>query len=307
MKLNTIVPILATSLLFCNCLPGDIRPTPGQVFLFAEPGPAMIDGVSTEDGWAIRFERFIVGIGGGELEGEACNQYANARYSRLFDFVVPGTQKVCEVYGLGTCEIEVVLRPPSSEALLENGVNASDLAFMRLPDESNPDPMEGGPFGRVGSSVFARGYAIRAGVTKRFEWKFSGRMPLRDCGNSDEAEHTSTVILHGGEMLRPVISIHGEELFRTRPDETAPLRFDPLADADTDGDGVITTTELLNAPAPLELPDGGIPDAGIEDAGIEDGGAVGIGSLGNSMAAYLGTKLLPRIVYLSDRPCRRPF
>lgn len=304
MKRNTLFATLATSILFCNCLPGDIRPTPGQVFLLAEPGAAMIEGIKTEDGWAIEFERFLVGIGGGELEGDACNQYANARYSRLFDFVVPGSQKVCEVYGLGTCEIEVAIRPPSSDAILENGVNTADLAFMRLPDETNPMPMEDMPSGRIGSTVFARGHATRAGVTKRFEWKFPRGMPVRDCGNIGDVEHTSTVILKGGEMLHPVISIHGEELFRTRPEESAPLRFDPLADADTDGDGVITATELLNAPAPLELPDGGIPDAGIEDGG---GGASGIGSLGNSMAAYMGSTLLPRIIYLSDKPCRRPF
>jgi hypothetical protein len=209
---------------------------------------------------------------------------------------------VCDLYGLGTCDIEVLLRPPPNDAILQNGVDASDLAFMRLPDESNPIPMESGPFDRFGSSVYARGRANRAGVTKRFEWKFPSRMPLRDCGYAGEKQRTSNVILHGGDVVRPVISIHGEELFRIRPEDDAPLRFDPLAEADADGDGAITTAELLAFPAPVAETDGGVPDAGLDD-----GGTPGVGLLSNSMAAYLGTALLQRIVYIDARPCRRDF
>jgi hypothetical protein len=302
MKLIALLPTLAASILFCNCLPGDIRPTPGQVILYAEPGAAMLEGISTEDGWSIVFERFLVGIGGGEIEGDACNQYANARYGRLFDMVVPGTQKVCELYGLGTCEIELLLRPPPKGAILENGVTTGDLAFMLLPDETNPLPMENGPFGPMGSSVFARGAATRDGITKRFEWKFPGRFPVRDCANTGDTTYTSTVILHANDALRPIVSIHGEELFRIRPDSDAPLRFNAFADADMDGDDVITSAELVNAPAPVAEVDGGIPDAGIDDAGTP-----GMGMIGASMAAFLGRTMLPRIVYLTDRPCRKNF
>jgi len=296
MKREVMAQIFAGALLLSGCLPGDTRPTPGRVYVTAEGSAATTSGFSTADGWDVHFERLLAGIGNVSLDGESCNDYANAGYRRLFDFTVPGAAKLGEAYGLGACDIVLNLAPPSQDALLGKGVSASDLEFMRkLPDGLPPlDPNLPFEPSSLRTGVYMRGFAARGGVTKRFEWKFTGRFKLGDCASGPEEKPTSAVNLSGGDDKRPAITFHGEDLFLADADA---LRFNLFEAADANSDGDITLEELSSAPAPDDEEDAGVEDA---DAGVADGGLSDLSGL----ALFLSRQRVPRMVHLDQGPCR---
>ena len=118
------------------CLPGDTRPPPGSALITVSPDAALSDGIAseaTEDGWAISYQRFLIGLGRVELEGDACNTYSDANYSRIFDLQSGGGQKVSEQFALGACSFRFAVANPSSESLLGAGVSDADALFMRTP------------------------------------------------------------------------------------------------------------------------------------------------------------------------------
>jgi hypothetical protein len=251
-----------------------------------------VDGFSTNDGWTIHFERLLVGLGNISLEGDACNDYANAGYDRLFDFTRPGTEKLGEVYGLGGCDIQFRIRSPSTDTLLENGTTAADREFMRDFGNVGPLPM-GVPLPRT--VAYLRGVATRSNETKRFDWKFAGRISLAHCIGGANTSETSFVQLKAGDDFRSKISFHGEGLFREGIDDNAALRFDPLAGADANGDGDITLEEIAKLPAPVVEMDGGVADAGPAEPSTTS--LVGF-------AGFMATELLPRSAYFDGSPCK---
>ncbi len=272
----------AAALLLVGCLPGDTRPPPAVIHFTVEPSPAVTEGVTTEDGWHIVFEKFLVSIGGAGVDndGFGCTRYANGGYERLFDFTVPGRQKLSDVYALGTCDLRFRLRSPGADALLGEGVTAQDLDFMRVEDQDSA-----GLTGR--KTVHLRGRATREAVTKRFEWSFRVGYRLSECAGAGDAGMASRVDLRGNEELPLSVIIHGEELFRARADDASPLRFDTFADADADADQTITLEELYKAPSPATDLDGGL------GLGSADGAAP-------PFTMFLYYVLLPRMARLGD-------
>lgn len=253
-----------------GCLPGDTRPVPERVDATVEPGPGLRDGIVTADGWTISLQRFLLATGNLDFENDdvTCNSYAEARYDRLFDFTaVTGREKLGTAYGLGSCAVEFRLRAPSFDVLLGPGATASDVEFMRIEAS---DRFEEGE--RV--SLLAIGTATRGEEKKQFEWVFRRSYELTNC-KKDGGGFTTTLELTEGASSELRIEVRPEELFRSLPDDAAELRFQPMADADADGDGAVTMEELSKAPPPVvgsgelgggapETGDGGPPDAGAE-------------------------------------------
>ncbi|MEP7123560.1 MAG: hypothetical protein ABJE95_21710 [Byssovorax sp.] len=258
----------AAALVLAGCLPGDTRPPPAVVHLTVEPSAADTAGFTTTDGWQISFDRLLVslggarlgarGIGGRDADDSACNSYAGAGYERLFDFTVPGTQKLSDIYGLGSCGVRLRLRSPGSDALLGQGVTADELAQMQVED-TDAVITKGRP------SAHVRGKATRNAVTKRFDWTFRLGVSLHGCISADGASFASDVFLVGNEAFPLAVVVHGEELFREGPDDSSPLRFEAIAAADADGDQMITLDELGAVPGPMLDADAGLMTA--------DGGA----------------------------------
>jgi hypothetical protein len=196
---------------------------------------------------------------------------------------VGGRQPLSDLYGLGRCGVAFALVPPyDRDTPLGDGVSAKDLAFMRTVGTDL--------FGSKGiRSVFVRGHATRDATTKRFEWSFRSGFSLGGCEDASGAGFTSDVILTSGAVVDLPVVVHGEALFHETLADDSPLRFDALADADTDGDQVITQEELGGAVGPLPEADAGLPTL--------DGGAPSIGYL-----FYEG--LVPRLIRVRDSgPC----
>ena len=278
----------ATVWLGAGCLPPDTRPTPGSVYVSAEPSEAVAHGFTTADGWDIVFDRLLVGLGDVSLDGDGCNSYSETHYDRLYDFAAGGQQKVGLVYGLGACELRFRMRSPSSDAVLGEGVSQSDVDSMRteVGDVYVPE-------GRT--TLYVRGHASRKTITKHFEWSFRHGYTLKNCPAEGDAGQASAIQIQGGDELAKQIVVRGEELLRPSADDDAPLRFDLLAEADADGDQAITLDELAKVPAPPpEETDAGA-DAGTNawDASAPDGGAL-------SLADVVYEALVPRIARLEN-------
>jgi hypothetical protein len=280
---------IALAPLLQSCLPGDTRPTPGELDFTVEPSEAVTSGLTTDDGWTITFERLLLGIGGASVNGAACNNYSGSRYDRLIEATVPGQQKLATVYGLGTCALRFRVRAPSQSALLGEQVSADDLTDMKA--QGNDDYV---PIG--GTSVFAKGTATREGVSKRFAWHFRLGYSLHDCGADagplpDDAETDAgdsvLIDIHGGDARAMPIRVLGEELFRAGLADDAGLRFGPLAEADTDGDQEITFEELAKLPSPELAGDAG-------DAG-DDGGP---GERPPTLADFVYRTRIPRMFWM---------
>ena len=256
----TVPAILAASVAAApaGCLPGDTRPDPASLLLAVDTSAASRDGVTTADGWAVSFDRVLVGLGDASLDGSACNAYANARYDRVFSAPAEGAQKLSLVYGLGQCALRLRLRSPSSDTLLGLGVTSGDVATLRTPGTdawyaqlaATSGGRDGPTSGLGGTALLVVGQARKGDLAKRFSWSFRGSITLRECGIATEDGGVTTALdLHGGEVLDLPITLAPEELFRLAEGSEG-LLFDPFAAADADDDGAITLAELAGVAAP---------------------------------------------------------
>ncbi len=231
MKHILLVGLSVGALGVTGCLPDDTRPDPGRVYLTAEPSEETINGFTTDDGWTIRFERVLMALGYVWLVGDGCNAYGNTSYERFFDFTVPGTQKVAEVYGLGQCDLEFLWWTPENDALLGNGVSSHDFRLL--------EGTEGGKF-----VTYVQGTAVRGQATKRFELRFERTTYLGDCRKNSKAPPTSSFSIKGGDDLRPNVVIHAENLFRSLEPGATKYEFGLFAEADEDEDGDLSPAEM---------------------------------------------------------------
>ena len=222
-----------------GCLPGDDRPEAGSLFVSAEPSAAISDGVTTDDGWTITFDRLLTALGDIRLYKEDnhdgdCNDYANTRYEWLFDFTVATREKVGIVYGLGQCSVEFSMREPSGDTVLGAGTTQADYDAMIIRDS------DGYTESRE-AVVRVIGDAARDGVSKSFDWTFRRRYDVKRC--RDAGGSLSTLQLNGGDDRTFRLEMRGEALFRQN-DDSELLGFDRIAAADADEDGAVTLDEL---------------------------------------------------------------
>jgi hypothetical protein len=267
--------LLALATLFVGCLPEDTRPPPAEVSVTLRGADTTRLGVTTTDGWNIRFERVLVTVGGIDVEGDACDEYADADYFRVLDAQLDKPQKVGLIYGLGTCSFQLRARNPESDTILGENVSEEIKMVMREPGS---DPFEE----NAGVTYLVRGVAERGGEQKVFFWLFRRRrVAYNECLFSGE-EGSDLFTLGQNEKKTIELEVHPEVLFHDSLDlARATLRFNHLAAADVDGDHAITLEELAMVP---------LKDAGIDVTGVE--GAENWKTLGD----YFYDGLFPRIV-----------
>lgn len=243
---------IAMATMLSGCLPADTRSEPASILVSVQASDATRSGFTTDDGWTITFERFLVGMGSARMSADQgpgtkpleCTAYYDANYDRVFDFArADGPRKLAQVYALGTCDLRFDVHTPALEALLDPGVAVEDAAFMR---ENTGDPERAGT-----TSIRIRGEAWRDGTRKTFDWSFLTGYGYSMCGAPFELE--------SGDAGTALVVLHGEELFRDGAD--GPLAFDPFADADRGGDGAITMDDL-SLPPPIPSGNGGGGGAG---------------------------------------------
>ena len=253
---------LALGALTAACLPGDDRPPPGRILVTAGPSDATRVGFVTDDGWTVRFDRFVTALGNVDLDGvderrggvedeETCNDYSQTNYEWLIDFVAAARgEKVGLVHGLGDCTIEYRLRGPSADTVLGAGTTEADLELMRVEERDawTEADEEGDEM-----SLLALGTATRDDVVVAIDWRFRKSFEIRRCTTGTDETDASRVALSEGVEAEVPVEVRAEELFRARAEDDAPLQFAWYAAADGDGDGTVTLEELDAVPVPAEV------------------------------------------------------
>jgi len=244
--MKTLAPVIrrASFLLLAwgafSCLPADTRPPPATVLLDVSPNDASQKGVTTVDGWSISIDRFFVGIGDASV-GDACISYSDAGYSRLLDGKRADDQKLSLLFGLGQCEIDYRISPPASDMLLGTGVTEADAILLATKDI---DPYVTQP---AGISVDLGATATRGTSIKRLHWSFRQRIRYRNCQTPVDGQPAKPLDFPSNANLTYHIALMPDALLRDDNNETASLRFDAIASADTmfgDADGNVTLDEL---------------------------------------------------------------
>lgn len=241
-----LVALSLLAALGAGCLPTDTRPPPAEIEMTTSSSLGTRGVTNTVDGYQIGFEFVRASIGQPDLSdqddnGGACSEYSNPEYTRLFNFVVlEKPEKVGLSYALGKCPFSFGVRFPNYDAVLGTGATAEDADYMRTPG-SDDYAMD------AGVSLWVSGLATTDGVVKSFKWEFRENMGYRDCWASGGDMEHPTFTLNSNEHLTLNVEIQAEALFRDQLDPTVGMfRFQPFADADTNGngDGQISLSEL---------------------------------------------------------------
>ncbi|MDI7268824.1 MAG: hypothetical protein QME96_12605 [Myxococcota bacterium] len=174
------------------------------------------------DGWSVRFDRFLVAVGGiTAARGTRAPEFAEDA-QRVFDLVRPGPHRIAErAVPAGRYDNTGYRTAPAGPGAIAGNATAEDVRVMRD--------------GRY--AVYVEGAAQRGTITKTFRWGFTTDATFRQC--------ESQALVPAGGSATIQITIHSDHLFvddlaAEEPDVT----FAVLARADSDMDDEIEQTEL---------------------------------------------------------------
>jgi hypothetical protein len=239
---------LAAALVCAACLPNDTRPQPGSVLVTVSSDGVAAAGIpasETLDGWSISFDKVLVVLGAVSLDGDGCNNYSNAAYTRLFDMSTNEPRKVSITYAVGQCDFGFRASSPNADTLVTQGATESDKAMMRTPGSDAFNE-------QAGISIYVRGHAVLGETTKTFEWPFRFRARYERCASSSDGGGARGVALTSKVATVVNLEVKAGVLFENDQDPArAQPRFQVFADADSvygNGDGRITWSELDRVP-----------------------------------------------------------
>ncbi|HEU4536660.1 MAG TPA: hypothetical protein VFS00_21190 [Polyangiaceae bacterium] len=238
-----------------GCLPGDERPPPGIVSVSLEGAPGLDARapVTTDDGWAVTFDRVLVASSGVSEEGSSettadgvspCEGYYDTSMRAIYDLVVPGPRPLGNFAGLGECGFNVSWgRLGLSPDVLGPGVSLDDVRAIAASAQATGS--------RGLPALYVAGSATDGTRQKSFAWPFSPRVLFFGACGRPRRALAFRRRFDEGAALAAAVTVHPAWLFADVADGPAPrLRFGPLADADErgDGDGAITRAELEKLP-----------------------------------------------------------
>jgi len=202
-----------------------------------------IPAAEFEDGWSVKFKRFLVVLGNVRVADEAGQEAARMPGSRLVNHVAPGVKEV-----VAFADLEA---KPWTQVSYELAVAKADTAIGDGATEADRTLMVGG-----GYNVYAEGDATSGSVTKSFAWGFGVPTLLARCKGDKDGKETDGALVTSGGTDTVELTIHGDHFFYDDlQSPAAKLRFDAIASADTDSDGTITIEEL-SAVKLVDIPEG---------------------------------------------------
>lgn len=191
-----------------------------------------IPGADFEDGWTIHYSKFLVVIGGIEIADDAGEVGAEMKGTMLFNHVSAGVKSVTKFEGLEAkawTKVSYEIRPAADDTELGDGATADDLAMMKAEKYS----------------VYVEADATKGGVKKTYKWGYGVPTAYTDCKGEKDGKETFGVIVTNGGTDEVELTIHGDHLYYD--DLQAPnakRRYNAIAAADADMDGVVTEDEL---------------------------------------------------------------
>ncbi len=186
-----------------------------------------------EDGWSVRFTRYLVSVGGFTLTSASGEQHASPRHV-LVD-LQKGDVELARLGELpaGRWSVGFEVRVPDEDTELPDGnVSAEDMALMRSR----------------GYSYWLEGEAVKVGVgVYPFSFGFPVNARMVDCVNG--VDGTLGIIVPENSTAEAEVTIHVEHMFYDRlgTHRGVQLRFDAFAAA-ADVDKRITSEGLASQP-----------------------------------------------------------
>lgn len=175
------------------------------------------------DGWEIRFTRFLINLGGVRVQRGGVLLGQTSEF-RIYDLTQDSGGDGFSVATLqararsGVHEIRYMIAPAGGDSAAGNASSA-DTAFMNAN----------------GHAVYVEFEATRGAEQKSAAWGFGFAADYTGC--------FTTLDFTESDETRIELTIHGDHFFYAGVEDDT-LRFDAMAGADADDDGVITLAEL---------------------------------------------------------------
>ncbi|AUX45637.1 hypothetical protein SOCE26_071320 [Sorangium cellulosum] len=216
-----------------GCSGGDTSGT-GSV-AFSTWGEAYIEeqipASDLEDGWSIRYEKFLLVLRNVTVADRDGNVGATMQGSILVDHTKPGPKPVVTFDDLEAKPWEQVsyeIGPPDADTALD-GATEEDRALLL----------------GAGASVHIEATARKADVEKRIDWTFTIATRYAGCAGDKDGKALDGVLVTNGGTDLVELTIHGDHFFYDDLQAAAAKRrFGPIAAADADDDGAVTLEEL---------------------------------------------------------------
>lgn len=202
--------------------------------------------VFPKDAWSVKYSKFLVVYKSVTIADESGSIVAQLDHPLVFDMTKkavgnPKTLATFELEAKAWPNLSYQVGPITADA--KPGDLATDADVTLLKTE--------------GSSVHVEGVATSpTGVQKSFNWGFSPATLFQGCHGEQDGKDVEGVLVTNGGNQNVELTVHGDHFFYDdiQSEEAVP-RFQALADADANNDGVITLAELDAVPLysiPLE-------------------------------------------------------
>lgn len=185
-----------------------------------------------EDGWSVRYSKFLVVIGGITIADDEGKVGAEMKGSKLVNHVSPGVKAIASFPGLEAkawtkVGYRILLASDATE--LGEGATQADLDLMK----------------KDGYAVYVEGTATKGATSKSYKWGFTVPTAYDDCKGDKDGKETFGVLVTNGGTDDVELTIHGDHLYYDDLQAAnAKVRFNALASADADMNGEITLEEL---------------------------------------------------------------
>lgn len=242
MFLKKLITFASTAtLVACGSATGTAKITTWGEEYIEEQIPADPDG-GFIDGWTLTYDKFLVTFHAVTIADSDGTEAAVMEGSRLVDNVVKGKKDLVtfeEIEARAYDKVGYQIKPATAASELV-GATEADRTMMVMN----------------GYAVYVSGSATKsstsgADVTKSFALGFTTGTQYSDCVQAEESGQaiSGIVVTEGGTDVTE-LTTHGDHFFYDRlkaspdPAIATQLRFQEKADADSNGDDVITRAEL---------------------------------------------------------------
>ncbi len=196
--------------------------------------PPVVDGETiVVDGWTIKYSKFLVVLGNIKVQDAAGAVAAEQKGSKLVDHTKAGKKPLvtfASVEAKAWTHVSYEILPATAATELA-GASEADKALM----------VQGG------FSVYVEATATKGAVSKSYKWGFQTATLFDRCkaANVDGKDGIDGVVVKNGITDTVELTIHGDHFYYDDLQSIdAKVRFDNIAAADADADGIVTLDEL---------------------------------------------------------------
>ena len=223
----------------------------GEEYIEQEIPPTADGETIVEDGYTIKYSRFLVAISEITISNQSGTNAAKQTGTVVFDMHEAGVKEVARFPNLSAKawdRVSYALVAPGADATLGAGATEDDKRVL-------VDAKAG---------VHVEGTISKGNVSKSFAWTFPTQTLFKECKGEVAGKEEEGVVVTNGGTDTVQLTIHGDHLFYDDLQSlSAKVRCQAMVDADKDDDDVVTLDEL----AAVKLSDAAKATGGTYGAG----------------------------------------